>query len=123
MALKKQQQADEKAAKEAEKKQQKEAEKKPKEVEKKPKEVEKKPKEAEKKPKEVEKEPEKETKKVTVKRITIEGKQYLKTSENLLYNPETKEEMGIYDPVTNTIKELPNDSEDELSEDEYETEA
>jgi hypothetical protein len=56
-------------------------------------------------------------KKVTVKRITIEGKQYLKTADNLLYNPETKEEMGIYDPVTNTIKALPDDSEDELSED------
>ena len=56
-------------------------------------------------------------KKVTVKRITIDGKQYLKTADNLLYNPETKEEMGIYDPVTNTIKDLPDDSEDELSED------
>jgi hypothetical protein len=56
-------------------------------------------------------------KKVTVKRITIGGKQYLKTVENLLYDPETKEEMGIYDPETDTIKELPDDSEDELSED------
>ena len=56
-------------------------------------------------------------KKVTVKRITIEGKQYLKTADNLLYDPETKEEMGIYDPVTNTIKDLPDDSEDELCED------
>jgi len=62
-------------------------------------------------------------KKVTVKRITIDGKQYLKSSENLLYDPETKEEMGIYDPVTNTIKALPDDSEDELSEDEYDNEA
>jgi len=41
----------------------------------------------------------------------------LKTVENLLYDPETKEEMGIYDPVLNTIKPLPNDDEDELSED------
>jgi hypothetical protein len=56
-------------------------------------------------------------KKVTVKRITIEGKQYLKTADNLLYDPETKEEMGIYDPVLNTIKQLPDDSEDELDED------
>ena len=56
-------------------------------------------------------------KKVTVKRITIGGKQYLKTVENLLYDPETKEEMGIYDPETNTIKALPDDSEDELDED------
>ena len=62
-------------------------------------------------------------KKVTVKRITIEGKQYLKTADNLLYDPETKEEMGIYDPATNTIKSLPDDSEDELSEDEYDNEA
>jgi len=56
-------------------------------------------------------------KKVTVKRIVIEGKQYLKTADNLLYDPETKEEMGIYDPVQNTIKQLPDDDEDELSED------
>ena len=56
-------------------------------------------------------------KKVTVKRITIDGKQYLKTGENLLYDPETKEEMCIYDPVTNTIKALPDDDEDELEED------
>ena len=57
--------------------------------------------------------------KVTVKRITIEGKQYLKTADNLLYDPETKEEMGIYDPEMNTIKELPDDDEDEVQEDGY----
>jgi len=61
-------------------------------------------------------------KRVTVKRITIEGKQYLKTAENLLYDPETREEMGIYDPETNTIKKLPDDSEDEVSEDGYDSE-
>jgi len=61
-------------------------------------------------------------KKVTVKRITIDGKQYLKTAENLLYDPETKEEMGIYDPETNTIKALPDDSEDEVEEDGYTSE-
>jgi len=61
-------------------------------------------------------------KKVTVKRITIGGKQYLKTADNLLYDPETKEEMGIYDPITNTIKELPDDSEDEVEEDGYDSE-
>jgi hypothetical protein len=42
--------------------------------------------------------------------------------DNLLYDPETKEEMGIYDPVTNTIKELPDDDEDEVSEDGYDSE-
>jgi hypothetical protein len=61
-------------------------------------------------------------KKVTVKRITIDGKQYLKTTDNLLYDPETKEEMGIYDPETNTIKELPDDDEDEVEEDGYSSE-
>ena len=61
-------------------------------------------------------------KKVTVKRITIDGKQYLKTAENLLYDPDTKEEMGIYDPATNTIKELPDDSDDEVEEDGYSSE-
>ena len=60
-------------------------------------------------------------KKVTVTRITIEGIQYLKTTENLLYNPETKEEVGIYDPETQTIKPLPEESDDELDEDEYES--
>ena len=60
-------------------------------------------------------------KKVTVKRITIGGKQYLKTLDNLLYDPETKEEMGIYDPVTNTIKELPEEDDDEIEEDGYDS--
>ena len=62
------------------------------------------------------------SKKITVKRITLGGKQYLKTADNLLYDPETKEEMGIYDPVTNTMKELPDDSEDEVEEDGYSSE-
>ena len=52
-------------------------------------------------------------KKVTVSRITINGVQYLKTSANLLYNPDTKEEVGIYDPETETIKALPDEEEDE----------
>ena len=58
-------------------------------------------------------------KKVTVKRITIDGKQYLKTADNVLYDPETREEMGIYDAETNTIKELPDDDEDEIEEEGY----
>jgi hypothetical protein len=149
MAQKKQQQAEEKAAKEkkiaeekaakehklAEEKAAKEhklaEEKAKKEAEKEQKKQQNKPKEAEKVVKNdvVEQKKEAETtetpvpKKVTVKRITIDGKQYLKSSENLLYDPETKEEMGIYDRVTNTIKALPDDSEDELSEDEYDNEA
>ena len=60
-------------------------------------------------------------KKVTVKRVTISGKEYLKTADNLLYNPDTKEEVGIYDELTNTIKDLPDDDDDEISEDGYDT--
>jgi hypothetical protein len=62
-------------------------------------------------------------KKVTVTRITIEGVEYLKTAENLLYNPQTKEEMGIYDPESKTIKPLPEESDDELDEEDYESDA
>ena len=60
-------------------------------------------------------------KKVTVKRVTIGGKEYLKTVDNLLYDPTTREEMGIYDELTNTIKDLPDDDDDEISEDGYST--
>ena len=60
-------------------------------------------------------------KKVTVRRITIDGKQYLKTADNLLYDPETREEMGIYDEASNTIKELPDDDDDEIEEDGYDS--
>jgi hypothetical protein len=61
-------------------------------------------------------------KKVTVTRITINGVQYLKTLDNILYNPDTKEEIGIYDKETNTIQPLLDDSdEEELTADGYET--
>jgi hypothetical protein len=43
----------------------------------------------------------------------------LKSSANILYNPETQEEVGMYDEVTNSIKPLPDDEEEELSEDNY----
>jgi len=61
-------------------------------------------------------------KKVTVTRITINGVQYLKTLDNILYNPDTREEIGIYDKETNTIQPLLDDSdEEELTADGYET--
>ena len=60
--------------------------------------------------------------KVTVKRITIDGKQYLKTAENLLYDPDTKEEMGIYDQASNTIKQLADESDNEVDEEGYSSE-
>ena len=60
--------------------------------------------------------------KVSVTRIQISGKQYLKSSTNILYNPETKEEVGIWDPETKTIKELPNEESEEEEEEEEEEE-
>lgn len=58
--------------------------------------------------------------KVTVTKIQISGKSYLKSSSNILYDPETKEEVGIWDPETKTIKDLPEED-DEEEDDEYET--
>jgi len=58
--------------------------------------------------------------KVTVTRATINGKQYLKSSNNILYDPETKEEVGLWDPESKTIQDLPDDEEEE--EEEYEEE-
>lgn len=58
--------------------------------------------------------------KVTVKRIKIGGQEYLKSSANILYNPATQEEVGMYDEATNSIKPLPDDDDDEeLEEDNY----
>ena len=51
--------------------------------------------------------------KVTVTRATINGKQYLRSSNNILYDPESKEEVGIWDPESKSIKELPDDEEEE----------
>ena len=59
--------------------------------------------------------------KVTVSRITINDIKYLKSSTNILYNPETREEVGLYDPETKTIKALPDDEEEEMTEDTYES--
>jgi hypothetical protein len=57
--------------------------------------------------------------KVTVKRVKIGDQEYLKSSANILYNPVTQEEVGIYDEATNSIKPLPDDEEEELEEDNY----
>jgi hypothetical protein len=60
--------------------------------------------------------------KIKVKRIYIEGKEYLKSSTNVLYNPETKEEIGIYDEATDSIKPLPEEESDEEEEESDEEE-
>ena len=59
-----------------------------------------------------------EKKKVSVTRFEFEGKKYLKSSENILYDADTKEEMGIWCEETKSIKELPDDD-DEEEEEEY----
>ena len=59
--------------------------------------------------------------KVTVSRITINDIKYLKSSTNILYNPDTREEVGLYDPETKSIKALPDDEEEEMTEDTYES--
>ena len=62
-----------------------------------------------------------ESAKVTVSKTTINGKIYLKSSVNILYDPATKEEVGLWDPESKTIKPLPNeDEEEEADEDEEE---
>jgi chemotaxis protein histidine kinase CheA len=58
-------------------------------------------------------------KKVSVTRFEFEGKKYLKSSENILYDADTKEEMGIWCEETKSIKELPDDDEEEMEEEEY----
>jgi hypothetical protein len=52
---------------------------------------------------------------VKVKRFEHLGKQYLKSSTNIIYTVD-KEEIGIWDPVTETIKELPRDDDEEEEE-------
>ena len=56
--------------------------------------------------------------KVKVSRILISGKSYLKTIDNVLYDPETRDEVGLWDPDTKTIKPLPEDDEDEEEQEE-----
>ena len=63
--------------------------------------------------------PEEKATKVTVTRITIGDMKYLKSNTNVLYNETTKEEVGLYDADTNTIKPLPEDDDAEMTEDEY----
>jgi hypothetical protein len=59
--------------------------------------------------------------KVTVKRIMIEGVEYLISAANVLYFPESREEAGLWNPVTETIEELPEESDNEEVEDDYES--
>jgi hypothetical protein len=69
----------------------------------------------------VEEEEEEPAEHVSVTSITINGTVYFISKANILYNPKTKEAVGIYDEATKSIKELPEESDDELCEDEYES--
>jgi hypothetical protein len=121
-ALEKAKKAEEKAKKEQEKaKKEEEKAKKAAEKEKKAlksKKGEEKAKKGEEKAKSVAVEPEKV--KLTVTKFTHEGKEYFKTANGLLYDPKTKEEVGMYCEATKSIKALPDDSDSELEEEEYE---
>jgi hypothetical protein len=57
-------------------------------------------------------------KKVTVKRLFYNGKQYLKSVENVLYDPETREEVGLWCEKTQTVLDLPDDFYEDEDEDE-----
>jgi hypothetical protein len=132
-AKKEAEKAAEKAKKEAEKaaeKAKKEAEKAKKEAEKAKKDAEKAKKDAEKAKKEAAKKPEEKPaekpaekpeekpagEKTKVKKIKIEGKEYfLAVATNILYDPATKEEVGIF--KDGKIEPLPEEDDEEVEED------
>jgi len=62
---------------------------------------------------------EEEPKKVKVKRIEINGKKYLKTHDNVLYDEATQEAVGELDPETNEVSYY-EEEEEEIEEEEYE---
>jgi hypothetical protein len=49
--------------------------------------------------------------KVSVKRKTINGKEYLIDKENIVYDPELKEAVGEFNKDTNTLSLYESDSE------------
>jgi hypothetical protein len=53
-----------------------------------------------------------------VAKIQIAGKLYYKTVNNILYDPQTEDQIGIYDPETKTIKPLPEEKEEQEEEEE-----
>ena len=112
----KQRKAEEKAAAKAKKEAEKEAEKQRKAEEK----------AAAKAKKEAEKEAEKEDveedveeeESIKVKKFELNGVTYLRTADNVLYDIDTQEPVGIYDPETGEIEEVDAVSDDESEDDE-----
>jgi len=60
--------------------------------------------------------------KVQVVRFEYNGVNYLKSLDtNILYDPDTKNEVGIWCEESKSIKELPSDEDEELEEEDYES--
>ena len=51
--------------------------------------------------------------KVKVCRITIKGVVYFKTKQNKIYDPKTRDYLGMWDKETNTIIDVEDEDEDE----------
>ena len=63
---------------------------------------------------------EEERAKVKVAEFTFEGVVYWKSTDNLMYDPATKEVKGIWSETEKKMLPAPEESDDELSEEEYE---
>ena len=57
---------------------------------------------------------------VSVSGITIGNVKYMKSKTNILYDPKTKEAVGMWDPVNKVIIPLPEEEEEEVEEEEEE---
>jgi hypothetical protein len=63
---------------------------------------------------------EEERPKVQVSEFTFEGVKYWRSTDNIMYDPDTKEVKGIWSETEKKMLPAPEESEDELSEEEYE---
>ena len=63
-----------------------------------------------------------EPEKIRVTRIQFGGKTYFMSNTNILYDIISKEEVGLWDPDTQTIKDLPEEEDDEVEEEDDEVE-
>jgi hypothetical protein len=60
--------------------------------------------------------------KVKVSEFTLNGKKYLKSTLNQIFDLETHEEIGVYNETTGEIDECEEESDDEMEEEEYDEE-
>jgi hypothetical protein len=52
-----------------------------------------------------------------VTRFQIDGKSYLRSSDNILYDAVTRDEVGIWDPETRTIMPFSDDDDSDYNDD------